>query len=61
MSETNLSRYESLPKKAKVDTGDAWWYANRGGIEIHIQGKDTHFTVTIPFNKLKDYVARMEK
>ena len=57
----SLTRYEQLPKRAKVNEGTAWWYAMRDGIELHIAkgSGHSHYVVRLPLAKLQDYVLRM--
>lgn len=55
------TRYEKLSKKAKINEGRAWWYANRRNIELHIAkgSGPAHYVILLPLAKLKEYVRRM--
>ena len=56
-----LSLYERMPKKAKIDKGVAWWYASSGKIELYVQFDNNHFTISIPRAQLKQYIERTER
>lgn len=52
------TQYWSKPKKARVDRGQAWWYANKGSIEIYVISPQARFTVRLSRKALADYVRR---
>lgn len=58
---TELTRYERVPKKAKVNRGEAWWYANRRVIELHVADGPLHFIVRLPLAQLREFVRRQGK
>jgi hypothetical protein len=61
-------KYWLYPKKGKVERGiaEAWWYANAGGIEVHIKPSHDsrgwldgdHVVVKLQRASLKKYVAK---
>lgn len=53
-------QYRLKPKKAISNDAEAWWYANRGHVEIHVQGKEQHYTVKIRRGDLARYVQWSE-
>ena len=49
--------YWSSPKPATANKGDAWWYANKGSIEVIVQGVN----VRIKRSALVEYLKRSAK
>ena len=55
-------QYWAKPKEAKCEGGgEAWWYANKGSIEVHAASGMTHFTVRIPRKQILEYIKRTGK
>ena len=52
-----MDKYEQMPKRARVNHGEAWWYANPSSIEIHVRGKEgEHFIVKMFARDLEKFV-----
>ena len=50
------------PKKARVVKGkDAWWYDERGGISVYIEGMGTILACVIKRSALERYLKRSSK
>jgi hypothetical protein len=54
-------RYFRTPKNVKVSRGKAWWYANRGSLELHVDADTQHFVARLSRRELADYVRRTER
>lgn len=55
-----LSKYEQYSKRLKMQHGEAWWYATKQGIDLHIDaGSGDFFRLTIPIGKVREYLKRM--
>ena len=55
-------QYWSKPKKASVLRGmaEAWWYADRGSIQLHVQpiNSQDHIEIRLPRAVVAKYLAR---
>ena len=57
-----LTAYERRPKKAITasDRSEAWWYAERGGIDLYVQAHGHTTIVRISKRQIKAYLRNME-
>ena len=57
----DLTKYERMPKKLPCEAGQAWWYAERDHIDIHIDLGGAHTCLKLTRAAIKNYLARTAK